>query len=51
LPGVVLIAFLPRKREVDPNLCVTCGYDLRGNVSGACPECGTLRPAPTDAIA
>ena len=20
---------------------VACGYDLRGNVSGACPECGT----------
>ena len=21
-------------------LCVQCGYDLRGNVSGVCPECG-----------
>lgn len=21
-------------------LCVRCGYDLRGNVSGVCPECG-----------
>jgi predicted RNA-binding Zn-ribbon protein involved in translation (DUF1610 family) len=21
--------------------CVKCGYDLTGNVSGACPECGT----------
>ena len=21
--------------------CVVCGYDLRGNVSGVCPECGT----------
>ena len=20
--------------------CVKCGYDLRGNVSGICPECG-----------
>ncbi|MBN1344270.1 MAG: hypothetical protein JXQ73_16405 [Phycisphaerae bacterium] len=20
--------------------CGTCGYDLRGNVSGRCPECG-----------
>jgi hypothetical protein len=34
--------------------CVRCGYDLRGNTSGACPECG-LPPgervgeaAPTD---
>ena len=22
-------------------LCRTCGYSLRGNVSGVCPECGT----------
>ena len=22
-------------------LCVKCGYDLTGNVSGTCPECGT----------
>lgn len=21
--------------------CLVCGYDLRGNVSGRCPECGT----------
>ena len=25
-------------------LCVRCGYDLTGNVSGVCPECGT-RPS------
>ncbi len=24
------------------NLCLTCGYDLTGNVSGVCPECGTI---------
>ena len=23
--------------------CRTCGYDLTGNVSGVCPECGTSR--------
>jgi len=22
--------------------CVACGYDLTGNVSGACPECGAI---------
>lgn len=22
--------------------CVHCGYDLIGNVSGVCPECGTF---------
>jgi hypothetical protein len=24
-------------------LCVSCRYDLRGNVSGICPECGTAK--------
>jgi hypothetical protein len=23
-----------------PGLCVTCGYNLTGNQSGICPECG-----------
>jgi len=22
-------------------VCEACGYDLQGNVSGVCPECGT----------
>jgi hypothetical protein len=22
-------------------LCINCGYNLTGNVSGVCPECGT----------
>jgi hypothetical protein len=26
------------------NCCVECGYDLTGNVSGVCPECGSLVP-------
>ena len=25
-------------------LCVECGYNLRGNESGVCPECGTTTP-------
>jgi hypothetical protein len=32
------------QRVLDPNLCNTCGYDLTGNISGICPECG--RPVP-----
>jgi hypothetical protein len=27
-------------------LCEACGYDLRGNASGACPECGTIPWTP-----
>jgi len=27
--------------------CVRCGYDLRGNVSGVCPECGSSRVSET----
>lgn len=28
---------LPSK---DDGCCQTCGYNLRGNTSGVCPECG-----------
>lgn len=27
---------------VEPPLCMACGYNLTGNASGRCPECGTL---------
>ena len=27
-------------RNVPPGCCRRCAYDLRGNVSGRCPECG-----------
>jgi hypothetical protein len=30
-----------RRRDHDrPGHCRACGYDLKGNVSGVCPECG-----------
>ena len=32
-----------RRRRRAMGLCVGCGYDLTGNVSGVCPECGTSR--------
>ena len=25
-------------------ICLKCGYDLTGNTSGICPECGELTP-------
>ena len=30
-----------RARRQAEGLCVACGYDLAGNVSGVCPECGS----------
>lgn len=27
-------------------ICLTCGYDLTGNTSGRCPECGTKANQP-----
>ena len=30
-----------RDRLIPPGCCKECGYDLTGNVSGICPECGT----------
>jgi hypothetical protein len=40
-----LIAFTVRPlrwwRRRRGGLCIKCGYDLTGNVSGVCPECGT----------
>ncbi|MCG8405830.1 MAG: hypothetical protein MI923_11595 [Phycisphaerales bacterium] len=36
-------AFLmyPDRRRYRPGHCQQCGYDLTGNTSGICPECGT----------
>jgi hypothetical protein len=33
-------------RRHPPHCCQGCGYDLTGNTSGACPECGQpINPA------
>ena len=29
-----------RHRRRKKGLCLNCGYNLTGNVSGVCPECG-----------
>lgn len=40
-PGVVWYRGPFRRwRRSRMGLCVLCGYDLTGNVSGVCPECG-----------
>ncbi len=42
VPTVIL--FLISRRPRPRGLCQRCGYDLRGNESGRCPECGTPLP-------
>lgn len=43
-PAVAFIGFIcgtiRRCRRRRMGLCIKCGYDLTGNVSGVCPECG-----------
>lgn len=31
-------------RSFAPGSCAKCGYNLAGNVSGQCPECGSASP-------
>jgi hypothetical protein len=47
LAGNVLLARMAAYRRLimsmnrrDNIRCITCGYDLRKNTSGVCPECG-----------
>lgn len=37
--GVGLLIFVQPRRLLGHE-CVACGYDLRGNLTGVCPECG-----------
>ncbi len=44
--GAAAICLIPswlhhRRRRIPPGHCQKCGYNLTGNVSGRCPECGT----------
>jgi hypothetical protein len=41
--ALLLISPFTRKQR-KPGSCGHCGYDLTGNVSGVCPECGTRVP-------
>lgn len=38
--GGLLLACAPRRAK--PHQCGACHYDLRGNVTGVCPECGAV---------
>jgi len=40
-PGIVLLYLRERyRRERLTPFCDRCGYNLTGNLSGVCPECG-----------
>ncbi len=49
LSVILLLWLLARRKRPTPGHCVKCGYDLTGNRSGRCPECGTaaMRRKPT----
>lgn len=40
----LFIVPLRRRRRKRKGLCLRCGYDLTGNVSGSCSECGMATP-------
>jgi hypothetical protein len=43
----VIVALAARSVPRSPDRsCAGCGYDLRGNTSGRCPECGRDCPKP-----
>lgn len=47
IPLVLLLAVATirrpwKAREPPSGCCRLCGYDLTGNVSGTCPECGSI---------
>ncbi len=46
---VTVIAFRRDGRWRPPGHCQKCGYDLTGNESGRCSECGADTPSPLEA--
>jgi hypothetical protein len=38
----MMFGVVRRRLRRTKSLCTQCGYDLTGNVSGVCPECGKI---------
>lgn len=47
-PFVAFVRAQYRRRRHKPGHCLNCEYDLTGNTSGVCPECGTSTDEPVD---
>jgi hypothetical protein len=45
-PGVLIIRRIRRWHRRRRGFCARCTYNLTGNVSGVCPECGTEIESP-----
>jgi len=44
--GIPTFVLFYRDRRHPPGHCQKCGYNLTGNESGVCPECGTKPEVP-----
>jgi hypothetical protein len=40
--GLIVAEMLRGQAKVNYPVCAVCGYNLTGNVSGVCPECGRM---------
>ena len=38
--AIVILYLIQIRPSIQTNLCKECGYNLTGNTSGICPECG-----------
>ncbi len=45
-PCIAAVREAVRRRRDRHGRCRSCGYDLTGNVSGRCPECGLAQERP-----
>lgn len=51
LGGLAFLAEPTRHATSQRGRCLSCGYNLTGNLSGTCPECGTPVPAKATRVA
>ena len=42
-PGLLVAVLIARRRPILPGRCRVCGYNLVGNITGQCPQCGNTK--------